>query len=635
MRRFGTGDQRRLRLPLLLFAAGGLFACGAAGRDGAISAPPDPVEAHVAPAAPRRAPSEHAVDREARLDHASHPLPEGAPSVVVHAPAGLDPGRAVIVVYLHGWSGCARAVLASGPVACRDGEAPVEGWGLAEQHDAAGTNTVLVVPQLPWLARSGDPGRFGEPGFAQAWQDELVERVLRPHLGIERLGAVVVAAHSGGYMTALSLLEHDLPVRSVLLLDALYGGGEDIARWVAAEPRRRAVSLHTANANTTQQSRLLARRAEESLGPGNLALDPESLAGAVQDHRVVVALSPHGHNDIPAEHLAELLRALPLPRRRSGAADESAPPTPSPTPTPLPTRSLGEVERVIDRPVTSIALDRPGQAALVLEEDAITPWWTDASGRWRAIPLPAALRWQDEPEDRPRIHFGRDGKPRILGTGSVEGRPEPLYLRYRGAAWIADRQEVSELLQPPAAGLYGVLGYDDPEVVCKVGGTCLIKRLTGWKRMDAETTPARVDVQGAITRAVWRSRVAVLDGLRWRTVSEGLDLVSARGAWGSGDALWISEQRDGGVLWRQREGVWQRHPSPVGAPEQWWASAADDLWLAGAEGLAHFDGAIWARVEGVEGPLVEVFGRGGEVWAAGGSGLWRIRRPGTASAPAP
>lgn len=169
-----------------------------------------------------------AVDIEARLDLAAHPVPVGAPSVVVHAPEGFQPEGATVVLYLHGWEGCARAIVATGPVPCLDGGAPTAGWGLGARHDDAGTNSVLVVPQLAWLARSGNPGRFREPGFAAAWLAQLTAEVLGPQLGLERIEDLVVVAHSGGYVTALALLPA-LPVRDVVLLDALYGGGERVA----------------------------------------------------------------------------------------------------------------------------------------------------------------------------------------------------------------------------------------------------------------------------------------------------------------------------------------------------------------------------------------------------------------------
>gem|GEM_PF-439868 len=305
-------------------------------------------------------------------------------------------------------------------------------------------------------------------------------------------------------------------------------------------------------------------------------------------------------------------------------------PAPEPTPEPVAVQALGVVTHVLDRPVASLALGRPGAAALVVDETALTPWWTDAAGVWREMPLPPALAWAPESSTSARIHYGRNNKPRILGTRVVEGAPAPLYLRYRGSAWVADREEVAELFKGPTSGLYGVLGWDDPEVVCKVGATCLIKRLSGWQRMDAVAEPSRVDVGIADAWAIWPDSVSVLDGLAWRTVSSGAELEQARGYWGDGRELWISDAAGAGLLWHRSESQWRTTPSPVGSPEQLWGRGPNDVWLAGQEGLAHYDGTSWVRVAGVEGPLSDVLGRPGEVWAGGASGVWRVSWAGVA-----
>lgn len=257
--------------------------------------------------------SAFALDVEARLDLSAHPVPAGAPTVVVHAPPDLPPQGATVVLYLHGWEGCARAIVASGAVPCLDGGAPTAGWGLGARHDEAGTRSVLVVPQLAWRARTGNPGRFREPGFAAAWLAELTEEVLAPRLGLDRVDDLVVVAHSGGYLTALELLDA-LPVRGVVLLDALYGGADRVASWVAAGEERRAVSLYTGHPGTTGQSQGLARRVALALGPQRVAVDPPAAGAALAGHRVVVGSTRWHHGAVPEKHLAEILAGL-VPRR--------------------------------------------------------------------------------------------------------------------------------------------------------------------------------------------------------------------------------------------------------------------------------------------------------------------------------
>lgn len=295
-----------------------------------------------------------------------------------------------------------------------------------------------------------------------------------------------------------------------------------------------------------------------------------------------------------------------------------------------PVRELGVVTRSLAQPVLSLALGKPRVAALVEVDGGVTPWLLEAD-RWRAIPISERLGVTASDLKTARIYFGRDDKPRIMGARQVDGETRQLYLRYRGGEWKVEKAEIARLAGAPAAALFGLLGHADPEVVCKAGDQCIIKRLTGWQTMDAGPGTPRVDLQGKLAFAVYRDSVAVLDGLKWRTISGGAALADARGAWGAvvgpGAEYWISDAGPGaGRLWHGSAGSWQSLPSPVSGPELLWGTDAQDVWLAGASGLAHFDGTGWSQVAGASAALSEVFGRDDEVWASGASGVWRLKR---------
>lgn len=274
----------------------------------------------------------------------------------------------------------------------------------------------------------------------------------------------------------------------------------------------------------------------------------------------------------------------------------------------------------------SLALGKPRVAALVEADGEVTPWLLEQN-RWRAIPLPERLGVTSADLKTARIYFGRDDKPRIMGGRSVDGEARQLYLRFRGGEWKVEKAEIARLAGEPSAPMFGLLGHADPEVVCKQGDQCIIKRLTGWQTMDAGPGAPRVDLQGKLAFAIYRDSVAVLDGLKWRTISTGAELTVASGVWGDEREYWISDQASGGGrIWHGVDGNWQSGPAPVSGPELLWGSGAKDVWLAGASGLAHHDGTGWSQVAGVTTAVREVFGRDGEVWAAGQSGAWRIQR---------
>lgn len=253
------------------------------------------------------------------LDSAAYDVPR-APSAVVHAPPSFDPTRPLrLVVFLHGWNGCARVLVLSGPTPCRDGERPRDGWDLAGRIDAAGTDALFIVPQLAFLERNGHPGRFLEPHRFRAFLDELLAR-LAPRLGdganLARVESITLLAHSAGFETALAILARGgVDVRNVVLFDALYRGVEPFIEWAEGEPHRRLVSLYTGDGRTAHQNRLLAARARRSFGDAVAADAARTLADLVREMRVVVARSSAPHGAVPAHHIPELLGPLGLSAR--------------------------------------------------------------------------------------------------------------------------------------------------------------------------------------------------------------------------------------------------------------------------------------------------------------------------------
>ncbi len=209
------------------------------------------------------------------LELASAPFDtESAPSVVVHAPPAFDPARPLrLVVFLHGWNGCARLLMRTGPTSCRDGDPSREGWALARRFDEAGTDALFVIPQLALLRRDGSPGRFLQDGRFRAFLREMLT-ALHLDAAADRIESVTLLAHSAGFEGALALLAHGgIDIDHVVLFDALYRGIQPFTSWAAEAPSRRLVSLYTGG-RTERQSRLLARHARRFLERESIASDP-------------------------------------------------------------------------------------------------------------------------------------------------------------------------------------------------------------------------------------------------------------------------------------------------------------------------------------------------------------------------
>lgn len=234
---------------------------------------------------------------------AAAPFPgEPQPGALVVTPPGFDPARPMrLALYFHGFRNSALNVVGdtAGPVVVGGASRPAS--HLAEQL-ASSPDVLLVVPGLRRDVADGDAGQLARRGGVAAFLDELL-RALPPQVGPRRLSDLThlgVMAHSGGYQGAAAVVGAGLPaLRSVVLLDALYGGLGTFAAW--AERGGRLASIYTASGGTAANSAVLAARL--AARPGAL-IDPSPGAvtvAALRGASAVVKRSSLGH-DAVARH---------------------------------------------------------------------------------------------------------------------------------------------------------------------------------------------------------------------------------------------------------------------------------------------------------------------------------------------
>jgi hypothetical protein len=155
----------------------------------------------------------------ATVDMPGAPFPDASgtwtdPSVRVFLPEGYrDRGAHDLVVHFHGWSTTLDSTLA--------------GHLYQEHLWASGANAVLVVPQGPVSAQSGNFGKLMKPGGLARLAGEVLALLYREgKIQSPTLGELTLTSHSGGYgAVATSLQPASLApaVGQVDLYDSLYG----------------------------------------------------------------------------------------------------------------------------------------------------------------------------------------------------------------------------------------------------------------------------------------------------------------------------------------------------------------------------------------------------------------------------
>ena len=152
-------------------------------------------------------------------------------------PAGFRPTQSTdFIVHFHGWGNHVSKV--------------IEHHELAKQLFASGRNAILVVPQGPKDASDSGGGKLEEGGGFERLVREVAQFLkAEGKIPTERIGKIVLSAHSGGYNVTRASLERGglgKNITDVLLFDASYGGLEVFADW-GAQKNHRLISLFTAH----------------------------------------------------------------------------------------------------------------------------------------------------------------------------------------------------------------------------------------------------------------------------------------------------------------------------------------------------------------------------------------------------
>lgn len=309
--------------------------------------------------------------------------------------------------------------------------------------------------------------------------------------------------------------------------------------------------------------------------------------------------------------------ATPPPSSASAAPTSAAPLPRAPSPEPVAAVDDTAFERVLEAPVRAVAIDKEPHVSALGRRVAHVH---DAKG-WReeALPGPAL------DDAALALFYGRDYRLRLVGTRQSEAGLETLYYRWLPGGFRPAPDEIGRLGSTRRGGFVALLGTADPEVVCRPGDVCLVKRLSGWATVAA---PAELDLVAIRAGGAWavagRTLLCVDADKRWKTLSDAGPWSTADALWVTADAVWVAEA--GADRLHRFDGTsWQSSPSPTKAPRALWsAEPSGGLWLGGEQGLHRFDGALWRRVTAISGAVSAINGRSAtDVWVGGSAGLFR------------
>ncbi len=270
-------------------------------------------------------------------------------------------------------------------------------------------------------------------------------------------------------------------------------------------------------------------------------------------------------------------------------------------------------ERVSEKPCRALALDQEPYWAALGDEVAVV---SDKRGVHEEK-LPDALRGATA---NVGIFFGRDYRIRIAGTAHTPQADEVRYYRSLPGGLRPALDELGPLGKPGAPALFALLGTADPEIVCRQGMSCLIKRISGWAKASA---PAGLERVGLSVGGGWAIAGSQFFNLEkdWVAVAAGPWRRADAGFRRAGHACVV--EHDASRMHHFDGSAWRSAPSPVAGPRSLWGNEAA-LFVAGDGGVAASNDGAFQVISGAPKQVAQVLGRTeSDVWLCTAQGVFR------------
>ncbi|MCA9577829.1 MAG: hypothetical protein KC668_20480 [Myxococcales bacterium] len=164
-----------------------------------------------------------------------------------------------------------------------------------EQHVcASGVNALLVVPQGPVNAASGNFGKLMSPAGTAALLDQVLVLLYRDgYVDFPVRGQLTLTAHSGGYLAvAANANAADLRVTQVHLYDALYGSIAAFRTFATSGGGLRSNYTSSGGTLTNNQSFAASLAADHP----DVSLSEDATLPALRNAASVVDYTPSSHN---------------------------------------------------------------------------------------------------------------------------------------------------------------------------------------------------------------------------------------------------------------------------------------------------------------------------------------------------
>ena len=209
-------------------------------------------------------------------------------SVIIITPKNLDAGKKVdIVFWFHGWG--------------NNIDSAVVRYKLAKQFAASKVNAVLVLAETTKDAPDSYGGKLEQEGVFKNLVNDVLTKLKTEKIISKKCepGNIILAGHSGAYRVMAYILQMgNIPVKEVILFDALYAETNKFLNWLQPDSGNSFINIYTNGGGTDGESKEMVKQLVQLNVPTDTVEEKEVTPQLLQKERIVFIHSLNKHNGI-------------------------------------------------------------------------------------------------------------------------------------------------------------------------------------------------------------------------------------------------------------------------------------------------------------------------------------------------
>lgn len=209
-------------------------------------------------------------------------------SVLIITPKKLNANKKIdLLFWFHGWQ--------------NNIDSAAKRFELIKQFEATHLNAILVLAET---AKNAPDSYGGKLEYNNTFKELVADilKKLKKEKSISKKcqpGNILLAGHSGAYRVMAHILQNgNMPIREVILFDALYGQTEKYLNWIQSDISHRLINIYTNGGGTDGESKELVKQLLK-LNISTVAIEENELTPQLLlEQKIVFIHSLHLHNDV-------------------------------------------------------------------------------------------------------------------------------------------------------------------------------------------------------------------------------------------------------------------------------------------------------------------------------------------------